>query len=165
MSKSGTDVGLGYSIARDEHWPLAEKLAIMLNPKCAGGGPPSGLQAHHKRPYHFCEIGLKQVNYHLLDGHADDFESSNPYAEEDAARMFGWTEEQIKADPVWQQHVQERYPALKNWTDQHKADFRAELDRDFPLPDGVTPEQQKALLIGKLKSLHAEMTEKKGETA
>jgi hypothetical protein len=168
MSESGTIEAAKVGVARSPHWPTVERHFIESHPACAACGVTKGVQAHHVAPFHFCilvgrpdleldprnlvslsesEKCLTEVNYHLLLGHADNFQSSNLLVVSDIPRFYGKIEEQIRADEVWRDRVRTRCKPWHEWTDQNKADFRAMLDEKYPLPEGVTPEMALVALV------------------
>ena len=169
----GAIVAAAHGLTRSPHWPLFEKHYLLLNPKCAASGLTTGVQVHHVFPFHFgillgrpdteldfrnyigfseSERALEEVNYHLLLGHAGDFQSSNLSAREDALTFYGQPETQIKSSPVYEQRVAGRCKPWAEWTEQDKLDARAWLDKTYPLPVGVTPEQQIIILVAKIKT-------------
>ena len=163
-----------HGLARSPHWPMAEHHFLKEHPKCAASGVTTGLQVHHVAAFHLAalvgrvdleldmsrngivlsesEKGLDETNYHLLLGHAKDFQSSNLNVREDVQRMYGWSTEQIEADPVWQSRVRNRCKPWAQWTDQEKTEFRTYLDNLYPLPAKMTPERYLELLIQELKA-------------
>jgi hypothetical protein len=152
---------------------MAEKHCLKLQTVCAASGVKTGLQVHHVEPFHFCilagrpdleidarnfivlsesEKGLSETNYHLLIGHANDFQSSNMTVRDDAKTFFGMSEEAIKSDERWLSREKARCKPWSSWTDQQKSDFRLCLDTLYPLAAGQTPQQRLDELVTELKT-------------
>jgi hypothetical protein len=162
-----------HGVARSPHWPMAEHHFLREHPICDASGVSKGLQVHHVAPFHFCilvgrvdleidprnfvvlsesEKGLAETNYHLLIGHANDFQSSNLHVREDAKVFYGQSEDAIKSSALWKQRVADRCKPWAAWTTMEKQDFRLTLDALYPLPAGVSPEQQLDALVALLKA-------------
>jgi hypothetical protein len=169
----GAEAALVHGVTRSPHWPLAEKRALKLSPVCAASGIKTCLQVHHIWPFHFCvllgrpdleldiyrntinlsesEKGMKEVNYHLLIGHARNFQSSNVQVRADVKTFFGMDTLSIEANPIFQQRVSSREKPWDQWTDADKVAGRAALDTLYPLANGITPEMELATIIAGLK--------------
>lgn len=158
MKDSGADVAEEHGIRRSPKWPHVQRAFLEAKPWCEVCGPHKklerGIQVHHVIPFHFCillgrpeleldprnlvglcetEEGLPLPNHHLLVGHLDDFQTSNPHVRQDATgRFFMKTDDQIKADAVWQAMVKHRPPTWGSMTDDDKKAMRALMDQLYP---------------------------------
>ncbi len=169
----GAVVAAIHGLTRSPHWPLAEHHCLKEQTSCAASGVKEGLQVHHVVPFHFCilvgrpdleidnrnfivlsesEKGLAEANYHLLLGHANDFQSSNLNVREDVKTFFGMSEAEIKSNTLWLGRVKTRCKAWVDWTVQEKVDFRTMLDNLYPLAPDQTPEQRLEELVTALKN-------------
>ena len=172
-SVKGTLTAKKHGVSRSTHWPTVEKHYLKKSPTCAASGVSTGCQVHHIAPFHFCILlgrpdleldernfitlsetvkGCKQVNYHLLIGHADDFQSSNIHVKVDALFYFGKDDTHIKSDTVWRDRVRSRLKPWNKWTEEDKMSFRSTLDSWYPLPTGITPEQQLEAIIESIRN-------------
>ena len=176
MTDNGALVAVQHGLTRSPHWPTVEHHFLTANPCCAASGLTKGVQAHHIAPFHFCilvgrpdlelyfpnlvplsesEKGLSEVNYHLLLGHAGDFQSSNMDVLKAVMTFKGATTDQIMTSSIWQAMKLSRCQPWAQWTNQQKTDFRVLLDTLYPLPTGVSPEQHLALLVTDLTTRHS----------
>lgn len=150
-----------YGVARSSHWPSVARDVLARIPDCIACDPDQpeehvGLQVHHMRvSFHVAKLlgrpdleldernlttlgeteeGRPAPNHHLEVGHGGNFQKDcNPWVDDDAARMRGWTVERIRADPVWQQHAAACPPPWAEWTRDMKITRRKELDTKFPM--------------------------------
>lgn len=153
-----------YGEARSSHWATIEHEVLASIPVCIGcdSAQPEehvGLQVHHKRvSFHVArKLGRRSLeltksnltvlgeteankpapNHHLYLGHLKNFQKDcNPWVDDDAARMRGWSTAQMDADPTFQQHVAAAPPTLSEWTRDMLVAKRKELDVEFPM-DGT----------------------------
>lgn len=148
-----------HGIRRSPKWHSVEKAFLKAHPWCECCGKDRlltrGLQIHHAHwPFHvaillgrpdleldarnlitLCESekGIELPNHHLTVGHLNSFQSWNPHVFEDARhRYHGWTEERIKACPVWKAMVANRPKTWGEMTDDDKRSMRAAMDRLLP---------------------------------
>lgn len=158
MADHGADVAEQHGIRRSPHWPAVEHAFRKDKPWCEACGKDKpierGLQVHHVIPFHFvillgrpeleldprnliglCETeeGLTLPNHHLLLGHLDDFQTSNPNVRDSASgRFFQKTADEIKSDPIWQEMVKHRPPVWATMTDDDKAAMLALMNQLYP---------------------------------
>ena len=159
----GAKIAEAHGIRRSPKWGSVERAFLKVKPWCEACGPAKkllrGVQVHHVIPFHFvillgrpeleldprnliglCETekGLGLPNHHLLLGHLDDFQTSNPHVRQDAVgRFFQKSADQIKADGVWQAMVKHRPPVWANMTDGDKKAMRALMDQVYPISQKV----------------------------
>jgi 5-methylcytosine-specific restriction enzyme A len=139
-------------VQRSGHWRAVEKAHLAKEPGCAACGKRVSVQVHHRFPFHYCialgrpDLELDQRNlitlcegpgtedHHLLIGHLDDFKSSNLSVDVDARSVFATkTKEQIENDPLWMKKRSARLKPLSEMSAVEKADFKALMNRTFPL--------------------------------
>jgi 5-methylcytosine-specific restriction protein A len=94
---------------RSPHWPAVRKAFLKLHGVCAATGLETGLEVHHKKPFHlFPELELEPTNLitltehatfnaHLWIGHAGNWKWFNPHVVEDAAQMLKRIKERLAA--------------------------------------------------------------------
>ncbi len=158
MIDQGAAVAELHGIRRSPKWPGVEKAFLKAKPWCEACGKEKvlnrGVQVHHVIPFHFvillgrpeleldprnliglCETeqGLPLENHHLLIGHLDDFQTSNPNVRHDATgRYFQKTAAQIQADPVWKAIVKNRPPVWAKMMDADKKAMKKLMETLYP---------------------------------
>lgn len=147
-----------HGIKRSPKWPKVRKAFLKANPVCAACGIEArqgGLQAHHVIPFYYAvllnrpdleldprnlitlcedEEGKTTDDHHLLVGHLDNFQSSNPAVKEDAEKTYhGMTAEKIRKNGVWLAGERNRMKPWNAMTTTEKYALRKLMDKLFPL--------------------------------
>lgn len=158
----GGDTAATHGVKRSPHWGRVRAAYIKKNPLCAACGPELDTrdhnEVHHIIPFHFCvllgrpdlELDARNLitlcehddyDHHLLIGHLNHFQSSNPDVRTDAqTRYYGWTQDRITIDSDYQKRAKNRPKEWSAMTDADKAALRKLMDDMFPpLPPDSTP--------------------------
>ncbi len=145
----GAALAAEYGLQRSPEWPEAEKKHRQIEPDCVACGSAANLNVHHILPFHFCillgrpELELDQrnlitlcegtTNHHLLLGHLDNWQSYHKNVKTDAPGPFkGMTDQEIRANELWQQLMKNRPAAWEQMNDNDKAAFRQLMDLMYP---------------------------------
>jgi hypothetical protein len=145
-------------VARSPEWARVARAHLLALPQCVCCGPlwrpATAVQVHHIFPVHVIravgrpdlELDCRNLitlctnlaafpgqDHHLVVGHLDDFECTNPTSRSDAEHYRGQTSAQIRASATWRVQVAGRLPPLPAMSDAQRKNLRALMDRAMPL--------------------------------
>lgn len=150
----GAAAASNHAIERSPHWSTVRAAYLRGNPTCVACGPEMDTgdanEVHHVVPFHLCvllgrpDLELDERNlitlcehddhdHHLLIGHLNHFQSSNPEVRSDASlRYRGWTREQIRVDVEYQRRSKSRPKEWAKMSEEDKSALRQLMDDLFP---------------------------------
>lgn len=141
-------------IKRSPHWPAFAAETIKARQHCELSGVSYGLNVHHVVPFHFCVLlgrgyaeldprnvvvlSRAPIDYHLLLGHLDDWQSFCPPSMLQRIandNLLGHMKaDEIRADPLWQHMVSLRPRCWKDMTELDKKGIITLIDLMCPQP-------------------------------
>ena len=154
QTDAGATVAKEVGVERSPKWDRARRMHLRKQPGCAICGESKTVSVHHIIPFHYavslgrpdleldgrnlitlCDSndGVKTQDHHLYVGHFGNFKLVNINVVSDSEKYKDVVSKLILEDKDYKENKKNKLPALDKMTDKEKEEFKALMEKLYPI--------------------------------